>query len=955
MAAVKKNALDTVRALVEAGADVNRRDPLSHYTPLHQAASDGSIAIVKCLLGAGADRRITADELEAEVPGFEAFHPGLAVSTRGPTAHAICCERQRPAPSPPHEACARVLRLEPPVVGSVTVGAVDDRSVTLRWRRPAEHRRADADDLVEAYRVTGAQVGVQGHLANRVVVLSRRACEVQGEPTAYQITVNDLPSLQCLDCTVAARTAGLFGRESGRVLAFTAGRRPRPTGAPTLARVGRDSFQVEFTNVPLRGVDAFSRAEKKAKGGDFSRMAPNVEYECQLCALYPWRHGHDAAPADLARIHEESSDEDDDDDWEEWDCDEFGDEGEGELGDKKDPGYEYRKANWVLHCVSSSRLDPEHCTEGGVEPPLAKHDGVRARVRAFLRSWPIKDPPDPYKMPKLHVRARARNRYGWGPFSATTCVGRPRDPFVKVLDKTIDTVTIKWDALDRASAGYEVIYKRVDIRGGWSMHGSAHRQQSLHGITAAEVTANEFLDPRGAAGAAAGLLDDTLDMMRLDGGGEGDGTPAGKKAVSFAVAPGGGETKHGLARHQSGYFSVKTNHDGQRRRGANEWDDWTLVARDLMRRTFTIKKLAAGKHYDFRVRARPLLRPPHAWVRGASLRAPAATDPIRPEPPPVPTFPRCVDVDMASLISGVTMRGGLGKAPRRHDDAAAALAAKQKARAREDQRLGAAHISGVRLAADRSKIYDDEGGLLGKCECALPLPFETNGADVVEMRIEIASEPIRDPGFADIVDPKEDTTATFVRDVTMHERENVPLLLYPGRKYALRSQARNSAGWSDWGYPRSFETPPGLPPPPLVVMERKQRALRLRVDRPLLIDFRVFGRHEMIREGASRGFGAATPAKGSGERIEKLVAAEATGFYEVQYRDAAKARDAAELSSDAAAQLPWDCKQVESKHRKLRALLEHLTSGREYEIRCRAKYPHGWSRWSDRLYTTTTQ
>ena len=83
------------------------------------------------------------------------------------------------------------------------------------------------------------------------------------------------------------------------------------------------------------------------------------------------------------------------------------------------------------------------------------------------------------------------------------------------------------------------------------------------------------------------------------------------------------------------------------------------------------------------------------------------------------------------------MRGGLGKAPRRHDDAAAALAAKQKARAREDQRLGAAHISGVRLAADRSKIYDDEGGLLGKCECALPLPFETNGADVVEMRIEM--------------------------------------------------------------------------------------------------------------------------------------------------------------------------------------------------------------------------
>jgi len=34
-------------------------------------------------------------------------------------------------------------------------------------------------------------------------------------------------------------------------------------------------------------------------------------------------------------------------------------------------------------------------------------------------------------------------------------------------------------------------------------------------------------------------------------------------------------------------------------------------------------------------------------------------------------------------------------------------------------------------------------------------------------------------------------------------------------------------------------------------------------------------------------------------------------------------------------------------------LATDLTRGREYEIRTRARYAHGWSRWGDRLFTTT--
>ena len=84
--------------------------------------------------------------------------------------------------------------------------------------------------------------------------------------------------------------------------------------------------------------------------------------------------------------------------------------------------------------------------------------------------------------------------------------------------------------------------------------------------------------------------------------------------------------------------------------------------------------------------------------------------------------------------------------------------------------------------------------------------------------------------------------------------ENVP------STYALRGRARNGAGWSDWGPEVDFETPPGLPPPPPVVLERQQQLIRLRIDRPAPLDYRVFQRTELVREGGARDVLAPTAA-----------------------------------------------------------------------------------------------
>jgi len=50
----------------------------------------------------------------------------------------------------------------------------------------------------------------------------------------------------------------------------------------------------------------------------------------------------------------------------------------------------------------------------------------------------------------------------------------------------------------------------------------------------------------------------------------------------------------------------------------------------------------------------------------------------------------------------------------------------------------------------------------------------------------------------------------------------------------------------------------------------------------------------------------------------------------------------------------WIDKGFRNHHRKFRCLLEHLQGGSEYEVRVRAEYEGGWSRWAASLRATTT-
>jgi ankyrin repeat protein len=55
------NSLESLRLLLEAGADVNATQAGS-YTPLHQAAANGNAAAIALLLGHGADRTACCDQ-----------------------------------------------------------------------------------------------------------------------------------------------------------------------------------------------------------------------------------------------------------------------------------------------------------------------------------------------------------------------------------------------------------------------------------------------------------------------------------------------------------------------------------------------------------------------------------------------------------------------------------------------------------------------------------------------------------------------------------------------------------------------------------------------------------------------------------------------------------------------------------------------------------------------------
>ena len=188
------------------------------------------------------------------------------------------------------------------------------------------------------------------------------------------------------------------------------------------------------------------------------------------------------------------------------------------------------------------------------------------------------------------------------------------------------------------------------------------------------------------------------------------------------------------------------------------------------------------------------------------------------------------------------------------------------ARQKDDWRLGAA---------------DDEGGRLGWCALAAPLPAETNGDAVDAVELELAST--RRDGES----KKE--RVVVIQPVRVDDAAKARVFLLPGRSYVVRSRARNRAGWSPWAdIPKTFDTPPGLPPPPLAVVERKTDRLRLRMERPAAVDLhRAFRRGRHLAADAADYFAAETDD-------DHARPAEPDGAYEVAFRDCAKVRAASD-------------------------------------------------------------
>ena len=181
-------------------------------------------------------------------------------------------------------------------------------------------------------------------------------------------------------------------------------------------------------------------------------------------------------------------------------------------------------------------------------------------------------------MPALYARSRARNKYGWGPFSVEARVGRPREPIIKAVASTTTSVSLKWDALDRRSAAYEVIVRlsRPDV--------VERRKRVLFAFNTLPL----------------------LNQRRR--------YPPQPPQQELVI---------------------------ENRRGQRTWRDdddvWTRISRDRTDTEVVATRLRPGRSYDVRIRSCPLLGPPDDWSNAAC--GVVATAPVRPEAPPAPLPP----------------------------------------------------------------------------------------------------------------------------------------------------------------------------------------------------------------------------------------------------------------------------------------------------------------------------
>ena len=147
-----------VAALLDHGAAVDTRDlhnDLLPY-PLHVAAYNGYHRVTKLLFERGADR--------------------YPVNGENQTAHALCKKKWIEEGGDALDRCCELLRLEPTVVEGVYVAQTTDRSITIEWPVPPEHKvnKLEADQIVEAYKATAIESGVGSE--ERTLIRKRSEC-----------------------------------------------------------------------------------------------------------------------------------------------------------------------------------------------------------------------------------------------------------------------------------------------------------------------------------------------------------------------------------------------------------------------------------------------------------------------------------------------------------------------------------------------------------------------------------------------------------------------------------------------------------------------------------------------------------------------------------------------------------------------------------------------------------
>ena len=835
-----------VRDLLERGyVSCDVRHSSADVSALFAAVTSGVVEAVGALLDFGADPDCRdPHDLVLPLPLHVAASNGFYRITKlllergagrssknneNETAYALA-QKQSLAKGDAWDQCCGFLRLEPSPVEGVYVAKTDDQTVCIEWPVPRSHKSEDADNLVEAFRATASiDMG-----AERQLTRSRTDCLRRGG--LYQMTFNDLPSLACLEIVVEGRTNGLYGPASHKVVAFTEGRRPLACGIAHPAGVDFDMLRVEFPAV-------------EATEDSVEPRAPPLEFECELCA---WARPVICVPDAVEEVAWASNAESDD---------------------------EIRNERWTLQPVLSMFVEAVH----EEEPPLAEFADVRRPLAAFLLARGFVGP---LTVPPLYARARARNKYGWGPFSDSAKVGKVRPPRIRAVQSTTTSVALAWDALDRRSAAYEVIIRLVQS------DALQRRKRVLFAFN-------------------------SLPLLNL-------------------------RRRHGPPQVPAEDFEVET------RRGQRAWKDddevWTRVSRDRTLTSIVATRLRPGRAYDVRVRSCPLLGEPAPWSSAAV--GTVATEPVRPEAPPLPLCPKNTDEVLMVLAKGpganhqrrnlTSMRRGSDRG-RPSDDPLGRAAierrgspSKKKEKRSfdsdsDDDSYGEPHRQDP-LCGDvgrRLGACSDEGGYLGWCSLVLPPTKDANGAPVDAWEVEVKSEVSCVRHSCALADDGTGAATVF---------------LVPARTYDLRGRCSNRAGWSRWSPPRQIKTPCGLCPPTMCVVAKAARKLVVRITKPCVVDV-----GKLFRAGGRGGNPIVKGYEANEPEATFPPPAACVGAYEVGCRDVGDA--------DAT----WHVTQKKSGRATFKTVVHVLTPGETYDLRARARYAAGWSAWSASLRVVAAQ